>query len=150
MYVIRVRAEDGLLGVSFSGRVSPEEALRAVSQAFALAEAGGIARCICDLRDAEHQPGILAVLGAMLAARILPGQRVAVICAPDQLSYCRRLARLGGFDERLGTFTRDEDATEWLQCASQWRLAGPALRHFQPLVRAGVTQQQCEARAAIS
>lgn len=131
MYVIRVRDEDGLLGVSFSGHVAPEEALRAVNQAFALAEAGGIDRCICDLRELKYGPGSLVVLGAALAAHIGPEHRIALVCDRRQLSLSRRLARAGGFDERLGTFSREADATDWLQTAFQHRLGSTALRHFQ-------------------
>lgn len=131
MYVIRVQAEDGILGVAFSGSVAPDEGLRAVSHAFALAEASEIRRCLCDIRDLHHGTGSLVVLGAALGAHSRPGQRVGLVCANNQISYCRRLARLAGFDQRLGTFTREEDAIEWLSSVSSNRINATAIRHLQ-------------------
>lgn len=147
MYAIRVRAEEAVVEVVVSGRPGPEEAMRAVSQAFALAEAGSISRALCDLiavgRDA---PGI-AVLGATLVARIGPDQRVAVVCAKTQLAFCRRLARRTGFGDNLGIFTREADARAWLTAPSgHGTLSGPARRHLLPADR--VAESARETRAA--
>ena len=138
MYAIRARAVDGVLEARFSGNVAPEEALRAISQAFALADAGAIRRGICDLREMRPGAGDVVFLGAAFAARSTAGQRIAVICSPRQLSLCSRLARLAGYGEQLGIFTREADAEAWLHTAQHERLAQTALRHVvAPPTRTG-------------
>lgn len=131
MYVIRVWDEEEVLGVSMSGHVGLEEALRAVSQSFALAEAGGLDRCVCDLRELTPGVGTLVILGTGLSAHLGSRQRVALVCNTKQISACRRLARVGGFDDRLGIFSREADAIAWLELERQYRLGETALRHFQ-------------------
>ena len=79
MYAIRVQVEEGRLAVRASGQVGPEEALRAVSQAFALAEAGSITRATCDLSAVEGGSSGIVVLGAAFASRVQPSQQVAIV-----------------------------------------------------------------------
>jgi hypothetical protein len=56
MYSIRVDAESNQLLVALSGRVTTAEALRAVSQAFTLAEAGHILAIRCDTAGLQRGP----------------------------------------------------------------------------------------------
>lgn len=129
MYAIRARALDGVVEARFSGHVAPEEALRAVSQAFALAEAGEIHRGLCDLRQVSHRAGNTIVLGAAFASRFTQEHRVALICDRRQLSLCRRLTRLAGYGERLGVFTREVDAEAWVASVQRIAPSETALRH---------------------
>lgn len=131
MYAIRVQVEEGRLDVRASGLVAPEEALRAVSQAFVLAEAGGITRATCDLTAVEGGGSSIVVLGAAFASRVQPSQRVAVLCTKRQIAFCRRLARLSGFGDNLGLFTREQDAVAWLGSVRRPQgISGTARRHF--------------------
>lgn len=131
MYAIRVLVDEGLLEVTASGYVGPEEALRAVAQGFALAEAGGISRAVCDMTALTHDASSIVVLGAAFASRFQPGQRMAVVCNPRQLSLCRKLATLSRFGENFGLFTREADARAWLTAASRATHVSPtALRHL--------------------
>lgn len=147
MYAIRVRAEQAVIEVVVSGRVDPEEGLRAASQAFALAQAGHITRAFCDLSAVGRDAASITVLGAGLAARLQPQQRVAVLCTGAQLAFCRRLAHRSGFAGNLGIFTREADARAWLTApAGRGRLAGPARRHF--LADGAATEPARKTRAA--
>lgn len=131
MYAIRVQVEEGRLAVRASGQVGPEEALRAVSQAFALAQAGSITRATCDLSAVEGGSSGIVVLGAAFASRVQPSQQVAIVCAQRQVALCRRLARLSGFGDNVGLFTREQDAVTWLgNTRRPQELSGAARRHF--------------------
>lgn len=147
MYAIRVWADEAVVEVVVSGLVDPEEGLRAVSQAFALAEAGRISRALCDLTGAGRDASSITILGAGLAARLTPPQRVAVVCTEAQLAFCRRLVHRSGFGENLGIFTREGDARAWLTSpVSHGRLAGPARRHL--LAPEAATERVTGTRAA--
>ncbi len=131
MYAIRVRVDEARVEVTASGPVGPEEALRAVAQAFALAEAGEIARATCDLTGVEGGSSGIIVLGAAFASRFQPTQLLAVICSPRQLALCRRLARLSALRDNVGIFTRESDAVAWLLAPRGARaLSVTARRHF--------------------
>lgn len=130
MYAIRVRVEEALVEVRASRQVAPEEALRAVSQAFALAEAGSISRGICDVTEVGRHASSLIVLGAAFAARFTSQHRVAVVCGPGQLTFCRRLARLSGFGDNFGLFTRESDAREWISARAASSCPQTTLRHL--------------------
>lgn len=133
MYAIRARADERLIEVVANGQMAPEEALRAVSQAFALAEAGGISRGLCDLSALDRGSRGIVVLGAAFASRFQPAQRVAVVCAPRQRSFCRRLARLSHFEDNFGLFTRADDARAWLAGAQRRsQLPETSRRHLSP------------------
>ncbi|MEO8539152.1 MAG: hypothetical protein ABI577_05380 [bacterium] len=131
MYGIRARAVDDVLEVRFVGQVAPEEALRAVSQAFALADAGNLTRAVCDFREMSRSSGNVIVIGAAFASNFESRHRVAILCDRRQLSLCRRLSRLAGFDERLGVFTREADAEDWLMASPRTQLSRTTLRHFE-------------------
>ena len=130
MYVIRVRPGGEVLEAAFEGRMLTGEALRAVSQGFALAEAGNIARALADVTALEGGPESLMLLAAALGIRISPGQRIAIHCRAEQLPEARRFARFAGANAPLGVFTRADDAEEWLAGRSQQRLSHTALRHL--------------------
>ena len=151
MYAIRVHVEEGWLEVTASGLVGPEEALRAVSQAFALAEAGRITRAACDLTAVEGGASAIVVLGAAFASRFQPSQQVAIVCVQRQLALCRRLARLSGFGDNVGLFTREQDATSWLDTSRRPRgLSSTARRHFSAGKAAGREQTERDVTKAAS
>lgn len=118
----------------FSGYVSTGEALRAASQAFALAEAGHLDRAICDLRGVERGPEGLQVVRAACAGRIPPGARVALVAGPAQRRLARWLARMGGRHGAVAEFPSREEAEEWLgQEQPRIRLSSTELRHLREL-----------------
>jgi hypothetical protein len=133
LYSIRVQADSATLAVVFSGGVPVAELLRAVSQGFALAEAGDIQRALCDLRQVVDGPNLdtFSVIAATFVTRLEPGQRVAILCAPAQLPLARRFARFASIGEELAVFTRAADADEWLAGTPERRLSSTAVRHLQ-------------------
>lgn len=134
MYSIRVRAGGEVLEAVFSGEVTTSEALRAVSHAYSLAEAGGISRALCDLRSVETGPlPSISVIAASFATRFSPGERVAMLCTEEQLNHARQFARFARMGEELGVFTRLGDAEEWLASQAYRRLSRTALQHFDGL-----------------
>lgn len=135
MYAIRASDESDLLEAVFSGSASLDEILRAVSQAFSLAEAGGIVRAICDVRDIEAglTQSSLPLIAAAFTVRFSAGQRVAVLCTPEQLPFTRRFARFARIGEELGVFTRRSDAEEWLARTPPRRLSETVLRHMMSI-----------------
>lgn len=135
MYVIRADATH-VLHAGFSGRPTTEEALRALSQAFALAEAGGIMLATCDIREVERAPGNLVVLAAAFAACHVRGMQVAFVSRPEHHTIVRRFTRYTGVRVGLGVFEHPGQAMQWLTGA-----AVPALRsstesrHYSELAR---------------
>ncbi|MGB4862342.1 MAG: hypothetical protein WBO97_07780 [Tepidiformaceae bacterium] len=137
MYAIRVRVDGNVLEAAFSGLVTTEEALRAVSQAFVLAEAANISRAVCDLRGVDEglSPGSISIIAASFSARFHPGQRIAILCTPAQLPVARRFARFAQIGEGFGVFTREADAETWLQRAPSHRISETMLRHMRAIVQ---------------
>lgn len=136
MYAIR--ASGNTLQVSFSDVVPTEEALRAISQAFALADAGSIAAAICDLRDITRGPANSLVVAAALASRYRMGMRVAFIASPGQVPFIRRVARASGIREGLGVFDSIPRAESWL--AARGSESRGSRRHVEELLRARTSQ----------
>ncbi len=136
MYALRVRADVEVLEAEFSGTVTTEEALRAVSQAFILAEASNVTRAICDLREVENglAHGSLSVIAAGFTARLRAGLRIAVVCTPAQLPVARRFARFAKIGEELGVFTRATDARAWIASSPNGRISETLLRHMRAIV----------------
>lgn len=126
MYAIRVDDERKLLRVELSGRVTTDEALRAVSQAYTLAEAGGIRAMLCDLGALRRGPGSLLVVAAALAGGYSDGLRVALVGARDRSRMLERLVRFSGIGAGIGAFSTIEDAGAWLR---------PVLREVRPARR---------------
>ena len=83
MYAIRVDAAAEMLRAEASGRVGTDQALRAISQAFALADAGVLARILCDVREVERGPH-LGTISAALSTRCRRGLRIALLVRSEQ------------------------------------------------------------------
>lgn len=132
MYQIRVHTNSAMLDVSFSGAVSTEEALRAISQGFALAEASSIQRAMCDLRDVTAGLSLdsFSLVAATFVTRLSAAQRIAVICTAGQVAPARHFARVARAGEELGVFTRPDDAEAWLAGVPSQRLSRTALHHL--------------------
>ena len=101
MYGIRDDQTTKLLYLQLSGRVHTAEAARAVSQAFALAEAGQRTRLLCDLREVSLGPDEPGVVASLISAR---SSTVMRFCLRGQ---CRSAspgcqARAGGRDRGAG------------------------------------------------
>lgn len=137
MYGIRV--VDGVrVEVVFWGWLSTEEALRAVSQAFALAEAGSLDHAICDLRGVDRGPESLPVVRAAVAWRMAPRARVALVVAPRQRRLARWFARQAAERGAIGDFLSMADAGAWLAPNHpKRRLSSTELRHLRELAGRG-------------
>lgn len=109
MYQVRVAPDGSALEAVFSGQLPVNEVLRAISQSFALAAAGGITRALCDLRDVASGPAIeaLAPIAASLRGRLFGDQRVALVCEAQQVALTRRFARSAGLGTELGVSSRE-------------------------------------------
>ncbi len=136
MYSIRA-STPGSLTLTFSEHVSTEEALRAVSQAFALADAGTIPKAICDITTVERGPTGSLVIAAALASRMRSGIRIAFVTTAGQRRYIRRIARFSGIREGLGLFHSVDEASDWLreERASTRKMSSTELRHYRELTR---------------
>lgn len=125
MYVIRATPESTVIEARLSGVVDTSEALRAVSQAFALADAGGLARILVDIVEltANFDPVVVAT---SLAIRLESAVRIALICTEEHLPGAREFAKLARGGGNFGVFTRSEDAEAWLVSTPGHRLSGAA------------------------
>lgn len=132
-----IRAQHGILvEAELSGRLTTAEALRAASQAFALAEAEGIRRAVCDVRGVERGPGNLLLVAAIFASRYREDMRVALVSRPEQLAMVQRFARYTGGRAGVGAFVTPEAAADWLDSeAVAPRLSSTELRHLTDLAR---------------
>ena len=142
MYTMRVDPNRELLSVEVRGRLTTEEALRAVSQGFTLAEAGRIRGIFCDLAGLNRGPGGMLIVSAALASRFRPDMRMAFVGNATQLHVARRLIRFSGVRSGLATFDTVAEADEWLAPAlaqPKRRLTGTALRHAERLRAASRT-----------
>lgn len=139
MYTMRVDAERRLLSVECRGRLTTEEALRAVSQAFTLAEAGNIRGVICDLAGVHRGPGGLLIVAAAFASRFQPSMRVAFVGSGARLDIARRFIRFSGVRNGLRAFGEAGEASAWLNPVLRRpkpRLSTTELRHAQEMVGA--------------
>lgn len=132
MYAIRDTGKT--LQVTFSGPVSTEEALRAVSQAFALADAGSLSAATCDLREITRGPGSAILVAAALGSRFRSGMRVGFIISSGQLPLVRRIARFSRIPEGLGVFESFERAESWVTASSS-SPSSASRRHIEELSR---------------
>ncbi len=147
MYIIRV-VDGARIEAEFSGHVRAEEALRAASQAFALAEAANLDRAICNLRGVERGPEGLAEVGAAIAWRMGPTARVALVIAPGQHRLAQWFARRAGGPGAISAFHSITEAAAWLGMERpQPRLSSTELRHLRDLVRQSAPPPGEHARA---
>ncbi len=112
MYTARVTAEGRLL-IEASERLSTAEALRMISQGFALAEAGALTDLVVDVRQVRRGPGQWLVLGALIASRMEPMMRLAVIAGPQQAGVARRILRYAGLRDRARLVADEREAVRW-------------------------------------
>ena len=117
MYVIRVDHNRTLLKVECSGHITTAEAVRAISQAFALAEAGNIWAMAVDVTAVTIGPDEIDVVGAALAASHRLGTRIAFVTGTGTRTIVDRLRRLSGVPDAAGAFESDAGARAWLETA---------------------------------
>lgn len=111
--------------IELSGRVTTAEALRAVSQAAAMARADDLDRFLCDLRGVERGPGGLIEVAAAMAVHYRPGMRIAFVTGDRQGAIVRRLIRLAGSPTGMHVAGTRQSATRWLQSRRARRAAPP-------------------------
>ncbi|MBE7518135.1 MAG: hypothetical protein HS107_02730 [Thermoflexaceae bacterium] len=114
MYAIRVDTAHGLLQIELSGRLVTSEALRAMSQAFAIAEAGSLNTAICDVRALHRGPAGSMVVAAALAIRFQKGWKLAFVASESQMRFLGRVIRFSGLREGIRVVSRPEAAEAWL------------------------------------
>lgn len=114
MYAIRVDTAHGLLQIELSGRLVTSEALRAMSQAFAIAEAGSLTTAICDIRNLHRGPAGSMVVAAALAVRFQPRFRLAFVAHESQIRFLGRVLRFSGIRQGIRVFERSDVAETWL------------------------------------
>ncbi len=114
MYAIRVDTSHGLLQIELSGRLVTSEALRAMSQAFAIAEAGSLTTAICDVRNLHRGPAGSMVVAAALAVRFQPRLRLAFVAHESQTRFLGRVLRFSGIREGIRVFGQRDVAETWL------------------------------------
>lgn len=124
MYAIRVDATRHLLQIELSGRLTTDEALRAVSQAAALAEAGGLRAIACDMRMLHRGPARSLGVAAMVALRFQAGMRIAFIGTLQQVRAADRFVAFSGVGPGAQFFESTADGDAWLE---------PVLRRAGPL-----------------
>jgi len=136
MYTIRVDTDQGLLRVEVNGHLVTAEALRAMSQAFTLAEASDLKCAICDLRHLERGPAGTMVMAASLAVRFQAGTRIAFIARREQVPSLRRFVRFSGIRRGIRSFAVEAEAMSWLIPAGRpaTRPSGTAGRHEKPML----------------
>lgn len=135
MYVIRAPGPKAL-DVTFSERVTGPEGLRAIAQAFALADAGSVTSAICDLTGVERGPGNYLELAVALATRIRPDMRIGFVATRAQRPFVQRLARFSGIRDGLGLFETRKEAERWLAEASSIHGASSARRrHYREIAQ---------------
>lgn len=143
MYAIRIDTARNLLEVRCSGRVSTEEAARAVSQAAALLEAGGgLHSVLCDLTAVTRGPGGLLPAAAGLAVRYRGDYRIAFVAGAGQRRLVQRFVRFTGIRQGMVVLSDEADAVSWLgaeAAISGHRLSNTELRHAEHLLAAART-----------
>src|SRR6185295_10850251 len=92
------------LVLAFSDGLNTNEALRAVSQGFALAEAGGVTDIFCDLREVVRGPSNLLVVAAALASHFSDGTRIALVVGEEQVRWVQRFVRFSGVARGINAF----------------------------------------------
>lgn len=143
MYALREDAARKLLRIDFSGRLTTDEALRALSQAFTLTEATDIRGVRCDLTGITRGPGGLLMIAAALAMRFRPGVRVALLSAEQQIPFAARLVRFSGVSDGMMAFESATEADAWLSVVlprQNARISSTARRHASEMLGASRRQ----------
>ncbi|GAB4323270.1 MAG: hypothetical protein Kow0010_04560 [Dehalococcoidia bacterium] len=125
MYTIVSERRRARITIELSGRVSTAEALRATSQAAAMARADDLDRFLCDLRAVERGPGGLVEVAAAIAVHLRPGMRVAFVACDRQRPVVRRLVRFCGSPMAMYVAETRQAATRWLQSRRSRRPVRP-------------------------
>jgi len=135
VYIIRVDAERPLLNVELSGAVSTEEALRAISQASTLAEAGHARVVRCDLHTVREGPDCVPLVAAALAANCRPSFSVAFVGQDEQLRALRPFLRRLSAAGRVHCFASNAAADDFInqECGLRKHLPSTAQRHVDDL-----------------
>lgn len=128
MYTIVSERRRTRISITLSGRVATAEALRAVSQAAALARADELDRFLCDLRDVERGPGSLLAVAAAIAVHLRPGMRIAFVARDEQRPTVRRLIRFCGSPAAMHVANTRQAAARWLQARRQRMPESPPAR----------------------
>jgi len=139
MYSLREDGARKLLLIELSERLTTEEALRAMSQAFMLTEASKLRGVRCDVTRITRGPGGLLMVAASLAARYRPALRIAFLGDPGQRPFITRLIRFSGVRENLRSFESSAEADTWLAAVlaqPQKRLSSTARRHAETMLAA--------------
>src|SRR5262249_20563578 len=115
---IRAAAE-GHLDISCSAKLSTAEAIRAITHAALLLEAGaGLNDVLCDVTNVRRGPGNLLLVAAAIAFRQSPDFRVAFVANPRQVRAVRRLIRFSGLQNGMVVLTSRADAESWLEAGA--------------------------------
>lgn len=117
MYAIRVDSERQALLINLSGRVTTSEAQRAVTQAFALAEAVNLQAVCCDVTALERGPGGSLAVSALIALRYKDPMRIALVGRAYHAGALRRLIRFSGIRGGMKVFHTTMAAEGWLHPA---------------------------------
>lgn len=137
MYAIRVDATRHILTIDLSGRVTTPEALRAVTHAFALAEASALTAVVCDIRKVRRGPGGLLPVAATIALRLSPGMRVALLGLPEQEPFVERIIRYTGSATGLRFLESETEAASYLEPVPRKKsvsMGSTELRHAEELL----------------
>lgn len=140
MFTIRADASQRMLRLDLSGRVVTREALRALSQAFSMAETSRITAIQCDVTEIERGPARLLMLAAVFSVRWHEPMRIAFVGRPVQAPFVRRFINFSGRSHAMGFFVPSELPQDWLlgglppPPARPPRLSGTARRHARQLL----------------
>jgi hypothetical protein len=126
MYAIRVDSERQALLINVSGRITTSEAQRAVTQAFALAEAVKLQAVCCDVTELEQGPGGSLTVAALIALSYQEPMRIAFIGTAYHARALRRLILFSGIRGGIKVFGTTMAAEGWLlpvMAAAEQRLS---------------------------
>ena len=127
-----------MLVAALSGGLGTAEAMRAISQASALAEADGLRLALCDLRAVDRGPSGTMLVATGLATGFRAGLRVAFAARAEQAPFLQRIIRQSRIRRGIRVFESPEEAEGWLlQAAKPTRRAGSTeARHAAQLLAA--------------
>ncbi len=133
MYMMRVDQASATLLIECSGRLSTDEAIRAVTHAYALAAAGDIHAIACDLSAVRHGPPASTPIAAVIASLHRTDLRTAVVVGRRGSGQVQQLLDLAGMDTGVKIFEDVGSARAWLMGAETDNLSyigGTEARHL--------------------